>query len=482
MYKPRMALFLSVPKFGSKTERIDYSARVLSAKWTRNDHLKADELTVTLDWRDGGVDPRIMRDARCQFYLWDAERYGEDVTEAVHQDAYRFSGIAYKVQRKLSEHSRTVDISFHDYTSLFLGVRPFPSEGRPDWTDTLETAWAKICDHTGYKDLESGKWVSSVEALRDKIKIEDPELQGKTLKEIEPSRYHAVSKPTFPLNCDGWTVWQYICGSLGLVTYIDKDECIVSSAPEHFTVYDAPFLIYGDNIIELEEETDATITMKGVHLISFDHLNGKIIEAVYPPPGDPRLKAHRAIAKRALKEGRDPNLNEVSPDYEPYYVWEIQTQAALEKKAQAVYEERKRQQLDGKLKTGEMVVFDAKENEIDLLDLRAGDAIRVGLTEESFDVLRSLPGDADRIRYLVDHCGYTETVAFLVVDNMKDVQIGVPFFHVKQVEVSFEEENFVVEIGYHNLILEQKSNDPPVDPNQLSALEAAQVRAQKRQF
>lgn len=450
IYKPRAELTLSIPKFGSRTEFITLNPRVIAAKWTRNNHLVADELTVKIGWKESGVDPRVMKYARCGFALWDAIADGENPNpEAV----LRFTGIAHKAKRHLAENGWEVEIDFLDYTSMFIGMKPFPTSGMPEWSDTLDSAWKKICDHTGFKDPATGKIVSSVEALRDGLTLLVPSLEGKTLGEVVADRFHAVSKPTPPLNSDAWAVWQYVICSLGLISYIDKNLCIVTDTTEHYLPENAPKLIYGENILEFEEESDSGITNKGVLLKSFDPLKGRVIEAAYPPPGDDRLRTRRAVANRAAKEGREPTLNELSADYEEFNSFDVTDQAALERKAEKVYEERKRQEIRGKIKTREMVLFNPAGDTVSTLDLSAGDAIVVGIDQDTKDALSAIGDPNARIQYLVERCGYEENLARLIVEASESTQLKSPVFHIKTLAVDLQPESFDIDIDYHNLIV-----------------------------
>lgn len=452
IYKPRMKMTIHVPKFGSRTEALDLQPRIISAKWTRNNHLKADELTVGIGWKEGGVEPRLMKNATCGFWLWDAIEDGEE--PANDEGFLRFTGVGHKATRKLTENGWVVEIDFLDYTSFFINMRPFPSAGMPEWSDTLPILWQKICDNVGFKDPATGKIVSSVEALRDKLDILIPGFENVAIGQIINPRFHAVSKPTVPTNADAWAVWQYMICALGLISYIDKDRCIVTDTTEHYRTAEAPHLIQGENIYEFEEASDSGISNKGVLLKSFDPLAGHIIEAVYPPPGDDRLKQRRAVARRSQKEGRDPSLNELSGDYEEFESFDVTTQAALDRKAEKVYEERKRQEMQGRIKTMEMRLTGPNGEFHDVFDLTAGDPVMVSVDQESRDVLDNvLLSDEDRVRYLTDCCGYVENLARIIVQAAKQYQLKAPVFHIKQIAVDFGPDKFDVEIEYHNLIV-----------------------------
>lgn len=464
-HKIQTVLQLDVPKGQSRTEFVVLHPRVIEAKWSRNHHLMADELTVSIGWKEGGVDPRTIKNARCAFWMWDAN--AEDFESDKH---LRFAGICTKHSRKLHENGWVVEMTFHDYTTLFLNNKPLKTSGMPEYSDTLGVIWEKICDNTGWQDPANDKIVSSVGALKNNLIFMNPDLRGRTLGELVNKRMHAIAKPTPKHGASSWDVWQYCCAALGLVSYIDGDKCIVTDTTEHFGKANAPRAIYGQNIHSLEETTDATMSNKGVLLKSLDPVTFRVLEAFYPPPGDERIKTRRSAVGKKSEGGAAITENEVSGEYEEFNRFDITDQTALERAAEDTYEQRSRQELEGSFKTAEVFLysenieadpqgFDAAAT-IPIFDLRTGDPIRVELEPGLRDLLEDIGskatwGDAtaDQIRYLVDRCDYDEDVAELIVANLKIDEFRSTIFHVKTLEVDLKSESFEVEIKFHNLIL-----------------------------
>lgn len=453
LYKPTVALSLSVPKAGSRTDFINIQPQVISAKLTKNHHLIADELTVTIGWNEGGIDPREMKSSRGQFYLWDAVKYpnAEDNLEPHLQ----FVGIAHKVTRKASDQKMEVEMSFRDYTSLFLDMKPFPSAGMPKWTDSLDTIWKRICDNTGYKDPSTGKIVSNVEALKPNLIVRTEAARDKILGDIVHKRFHEISAPAPKTGSDAWAVWQWCVGSLGLISFIEGENCIITDTTEQFGQQRAAALIWGKNIIELEETAEAAVTNKGILVKGWDPVNWRVIEATFPKPDDDRLKVRRTIANRAAKENRNPSINELSADYEEFEMPWVMNQEVLDRIAESVYEQRMRQQIDGKIKTAEMVLFDKDGlNEINILELKSGDPLVVGIAEDCKDILTNFAGNENAaLSYLINNLKYNRDLAELVLANIDSIQTKSPIFHVKTVQCTLEPDKFEVEIDYQNLIV-----------------------------
>lgn len=468
-YKPRAEIELRVPPWGSSgdtTKDIVWSPKIISLKWTRNSHLESDELTVEIHYMEGGVDPRMIKHARCSMWMWDALREDLDVTKHL-----RFTGICKKASRKLGTDGYTIELTFHDYTTFFLMMKPFPTKYMPEYTDTLPQIWAKICDGTGYRDRLSGDIKSSVSALKNALVFSVRDANGNpdatleanvrnaTLGSLVSSRFHKIAKPSPPNRCDAWAVWQWCIASLGLVSQIDRNQVVVSNYSEFYGQRDAARLIYGQNVNSFDETADTHVSMKGILGKSFDPLKGVLIESAYPPPDDPFIKKSRAAVKR-IQKGVNDALNETSADYEEYNFHWITEQAALDNYVRAAWEEFHRQEIKGKIGTDEMEVYressttdPTKLEPVSLLDFSSGDCIRIGMDETTYEALKNLKSEDERVRYLQERAGYIEEVARLVARNIHNKAIASPIMHVRTLSVEYGWGKFHVDIEFHNRVL-----------------------------
>lgn len=461
-YKPRAYAQITVPYWGSNaTEEITIDATVLSAKWVKNHHLAADELSVTIPYAEGGIDPRMIKHGRIRFWMWDDAFEPLDLWKHM-----RFLGICKKASRKLTDQGWAIDMTFHDFTTFFLMMKPFPSDGMPEWTDTLPQIWAKICDNVGYRDISGKRIVSNVAALKDSIEFFPPTLATKTLGEIVNERFLKISKPTPKVHSDAWAVWQYCVQSLGLVSYIDRDRCVVTPTNEYYKPTDAPQLIYGQNILGFEEHADTHVAHKGLLGKSFDIARGRVLESAWPPPDDPFIKKSRAVVKRALKNGTEVGVNETSGDYEEYNFPEVSDQATLDARVREAWEEFSRQEMKGKIRTRELRLPDANgKPTVDILSLNAGDCISVGMDHDARDGLDfSMPLNA-RIAHLMETQGYIYEVASLVARNISQRAFDSPIFHVETLEVELRHDSIDIDISYHNKVNLSGTYDPDGGPD-----------------
>ncbi len=468
-YRPRMACVIRVPIFEKNnrlsalahgSNSVDIPLVVRTAKLTKNDANHADELSIEVDSRDVGlVDPRWLKSCTCDFWIGDAGATGAFTAD---EKTHQFTGVCIKVSRVArGDGGFSFMLDFQDYTSFFIAQKPYVTAGIPTWGDSLQKAWERICDHTGFWDVEQQKIVSSVSLLRDRLVFpvqpsgrpdnlsvqnanKDTVIGEKSV--LEQIRKHGL--PDFSNGKSSWDVWVYFINALGLMTFIDKDTCVVTTTTEHFSSTKTPVLIWGDNIAELEEHVDCS-THKGVWVVSYDGINGRVLEAFAPPPGDPQIFIKRAKATTKTKvEPTEPSTGDYTI-LEYHGITDIDT---LQNLANRVFEEYSRQDLQGQIKSMELSVEGVDGSLIDLLKLSAGDLIRVEIDPKAKEMLSSTNSDERKLSYLVKERGYSEQVANLIIQNSASLQVLKRDFHVKTLTVNLSDTEFSIELAYQNLI------------------------------
>lgn len=448
LYRPRVACKLHVPPLGTRDETVDLPIRPRRVILEYNDHNHADTCSISAEWRDVGVDPRFLKSATAEVWIGNADDF--DVFTP-NESTSRFIGIMTQPKRSAKEgNGFEVSLEFQDYTALFLEQKPFPSKGLPTYRDSLADAWRKICDHTGPLD-DDGETLSSVEVLRDRLETRGGVSPNLVLGGAVAARFAKLASVPMKQGADAWAVWQQCVGMMGLISFIDRDRCVVTTSTEHFAPDSAPRLVWGRNILELEESANAKFSDKGVAITSFDPLTGTTLEAFYPPPGDDRIRRERIAAGK--KKARPPAFPSERYDFFEYHgVTDPDRLAAIAKRA---WEERSRQELEGRFVTSEMFVDSVSAESFDLLALRSGDNVRVEIDPTDKETLSSLGSDTRRIEYLTDR-GYRFEVAQLIVRNMKEAGRLDPTFHAGRVRVEFSADGdggkFEVSVDYHNRI------------------------------
>lgn len=447
-YYPRMRCALQVPIYGTRAQRdrlarsdelISFEVQPITAQLELNDHNHADRLTMTVDWRVGGVDPKLIDDAVVEFHMGDAKGL-EDGWETSRRTC-RFIGLMREISTSRGDDGQTVTITAVDYTTLFLEANPFGSRGIPNYSMTLREAWAQIVSE-----------VSGAEFLANRIRFEGGPTGNEVLGAAVSQRFAKLAKVPAHPKTDAWAVWQQCVGMLGLVSFFRLDECIVTTATNLYTEQNAPIFVWGRNILQWEETRNGAQRRKGIMLSSFDPESGKAIEAVYPPNADKQVKRKKAPA---VSVGNSAPAPVEDDDREVLQYPAVTSQSQLDKIAQQIWEERSRQELEGKIETKEMSTLTESGYELDVLEIRAGDSIRIAIADDERSLLASFDNDSQRVAYLMSF-GYERGVAVLIVEGMSDLHRLESKFYVTSAlfELSSQGDDveFKAEFSYVNRI------------------------------
>lgn len=426
-------------------ETVDLPVRVRAFTLERNDHFTADSLRITVDHNDAGVDPRFLKNATLQFWAGTAD---EDGNWEPRDSNYRFIGVVKHVNRKMEEGGLAVEIEAHDYTSLYLAQKPYASNGYPHLNCTLADAWVQVCDHVGFWDISTGKMVSNVEAMKTRLVFRGGVDGSRIIGEGVPERVRNFGRLPRKNGETAWDVWSRCCFCLGLITFFDKDQIIITTSTEHFSVETAPALILGENILDCDEVVDTAVTNKGVGLVSYDTETGNTIEAYYPPPGDVRVNVKRGVARRKGYKPSDVQADQ----YNVYEYHDITDLDLLQKIAQRAYEERARQEIQGSVKSAEPFLYMPDGSKVDLLDLTSGDNIKVQIDPESLELLRN-EGSLFARKRLIE-MGYDRDIAKLIAKNLDSLGVINSNMHTRQIITHFDAdgETYEVTIKYWNTI------------------------------
>ncbi len=465
IYKPRYIFKMIVPVYGSTSEKsaqarglttTELFVRCRSIKLQRNDHHTADVLQVEAEWADSGIDPRFIKHATG--ILWMGNATGDDGLLDMSESNHRFTGTATRVTRSNRNGTGfSVSMEFHDHTRFFLD-NVLVQDGYPNYSMNLLEAWNHICRNTGWSDVHTQDIVSVVEKFYDRIQFRGIASPGPVIGRAVFDRFAKLGKieANSEKKATSWDIWKKICGEMGLITYIDREWCVVTTTTEHYAVdhnpdpdvavreqRNSPRLVWGKNIIEVEETSESGMSSKGVCVTSFDARTNTVLEAFYPAPGDERIRIKKGEAKR-----KDFNRDDLrSGEYDVYEYNTITDTRLLKIQAQVAYEERARQELQGRLKTAEMEL-----DGVDLLDLMVGMSIRVDMDPDDKELLQNrYPTESERMDHLID-LGYSRDGAALIVRNLEAFPNLTPVFHIAEAHFDLDDDSFEIEIKYHNLI------------------------------
>lgn len=444
-YRPRALLRLTIPlPKGDDFEAFTYDVPVLAARHVSNDHNHADTLSVTVDWLDAGVDPRFIAGGTCEYYAAHVEAGGELQPS---EDSLRFVGRMVKPARASKGDTLSVSLEFHDYTSFFLLAKPVATDGIPLFSETLGEAWVRLCNHVpGTEELADNLELRGLDALPVLGQAVAPRFRGKGRLHIQPG-------------ADAWSIWQQAVGSVGLISYFDRDRCVVTTAEDYYTAGAPPRLVWGQNLLEFSEERNNDRALRGVGITSFDPIAGEAIEAIWNPLAAVRQRLKKKTAAKGF-QGRSRNKKakpiDEAKDCDIFAVPGITDYDAALALAKRVYEERSRQELEGTAVTVDMTAPDADGDEFDLLALRSGDTLDVRFLDTDTSLfLRGFSSTQDRAAYLIER-GYAEPVARVIAANVDRLTDKSSLFYCKTVTTSLESTadggSFRLEIAFCNKI------------------------------
>lgn len=472
-YRPRALGKIRVPVMGTTSTRlghagdrttVEFNFPIVKCRITKNDFNVADECTIDVSYDQIGTDPRLLSNAILNVYMGDAP--SSSPWQPTHDDL-RFVGILQTPERKLSESERTMTLKAVDYTSMFLAMKPYPVDtGTPKYTMTLRQAWQLVCDNTGFYDFTTGdgKITSSVAELRDSIKgVPDDSILDEPIAKGVLSRVAAIGHVQVVEHDDAWSVWRHCCDVLGLLTWIDADVCYVSAASDYYSSKDPAVFVYGLNVKEASESRDvASLNGKGMHLTTFDPLSGHTLESFFPHRNDSRVVKKRL---NATKSGTSPKARVGVPGLAPVTDYEHQVypypcnQASLDEACERVWEERSRQELEGRFQTGEMSVKSAAGKDVDVLAIKHGDQIVLKLEQVALDEMRRQPSLRAKVGYLVGR-GFNVSTATLIAQDQGFLQGLLDTYFVRELSIDFDAqaEQFGVEVAYCSRISPNTGN------------------------
>lgn len=469
LYRPRAFMQLTLPGSGDDTENpVSFPVRIQSFNLTVNDHTHADELRAVFDWHDAGIDPRILSTAIGSLYV--GNETDEDLWTPGEEDL-RFIGRMTAAKRHGGgDRPLAVEAHFLDYTSFFIQAKPFATKGIPRLDQTVADAWVTLIG--GFEDEEG---LNPVGELVTSIEFRGLASPGPVIGKATAARFRkAGARVHVDPKKDAWGIWQDVVGSVGLISYWDRDLLVVTTALDLYTGDNRPVFLWGRNILTFNEERTNNFERKGVAITSFDPVTGTTIEALWPPVGDKRL--NRKIAKPAAAAkggghghggGKGKAPNPAAGEHRDTFQFSgITDPDALLELAKTAYMQRSRQEFTGSITTAEMLVETegADDNRADragtydVLSLRSGDTVVIQIDEADWagqDILDSLPSRGERILYFVER-GYSGDVARLLAGNLEALVSTRAEFYVKGLAVEFsvtdEGGSFQVTINYCNKI------------------------------
>ena len=386
---------------------IIFSVLPLEVEIARNTVKDADTATITIDFRDVPVDPRIIRACLVTVTvgLVDADEFEAGVTEQkLRDDGSLFSIVDRNPGQELSFQS----------TTRYIG---FAEEWNVDFTDDGDTIKIMCRDVSGLlrdQKLPEGRGIdmnlpiaqgvegllNSFSSLRgllvkfgtpvdegDPLEVLVPDfgpVPSESIPEAQKSRKGKQAKAKRRGN-QRQSVWDHlldVCNKLGLVpsmrgfTLFLLEPRVLSS-----NLRDARRMVWGRNIKRLGfARKMGGVKSDTIEVRSFDASIGRTRWARYPVLDNEPSSG--ILGKEGSPQPVVSRPNDVSPNGSPqeqvltYFVGAVSDLETLERIAQNTFNEISRQEIEGSLETDEVDSFDS-QREGDLLDLQPGEAVRI---------------------------------------------------------------------------------------------------------
>jgi hypothetical protein len=464
-YRPRWAATIYLSGIYNDTEAVELPLLVRQAEWTHNDHMRADELVIVVDVADIGLDPRMFENGIVYFYVGNADDKG--AWEPSERNM-RFIGRVTRAKRVgPAEGDHTIEFHCLDYTSFFLLTKPVAAVAMPKLTMTLLDAWKLLCEH-----------VPGAETLSTNVVFDGVPSPGPKLGEGTSSRFLTAGANLVPVSpdADAWAIWQQCVGMLGLVSYFELDHVVVTTSTNYFGDDERPTFVRGRDILSFEEERNNDFERVGVGVQCFDPIRRHLIEAVYPPAGDKRLKTRRvspgsggnvhagalagpeAAKKRKTNSKATPKLAEDESKRIWFQVENVTDMKHLLRVATVAYNNLSVQSFQGQMTTAEMIGTTQTGAPRDLLDLKCGSSIivRVDELDEDLALIGQQAGGESYIKQRLLQLGYQPALATLVAKNAVKAASLRAEFYLKQLRVTMETDDsngtFELELQYMNKI------------------------------
>jgi hypothetical protein len=219
---------------------------------------------------------------------------------------------------------------------------------------------------------------------------------------------------------------------------------------------DSKQFVYGHNVTSMEMKRKIG-RMKDINLklVSMNpRLSTPVIECYIPREATPDFKRRLKLPDGDIMIERiNPEGDkEKEPEPAPFISFNIPrapSKNRLIEIGESIFEEMSRQQIEGKIKTGEMLVRDRNGLEFDLTKLRIGTPIELRIDNSDLVGMRDVDAEDDRRNYLIKR-GYAPEVAAYLAKAFTGFESP---FYTKAVEMSMSaDDGFSLSIDFINFI------------------------------
>lgn len=362
-----------------------FTAIPRSVEVQRNSSRKADTASVTLDYRDFPLDPRLIRDITVSIHL---ESVLDPELPLVPTPLnLRFYGRVDVPRVSLSSSGQTVRLECRDFTGIWLDKKwPGKNAATGLYTNPCPVGTTLQMMVEAMRLQVTPNTLPAV--FLNSAGLPDPSIAATDMHRLI-GRDFFVSKE----DDNAWGVLSAICDKLGLVPCWNLGTLEIRS-PTLSSVRNA-VMVYGQNVERLEFERDLRQNQgKQVVIRCYNEVLGQVLTAIWPLPVSPDYSLVARLNPGPTEGSEKPKTTieqvqySVTGPYDP---------ATLQVLARRVWTEMRQNQLAGELETRDMTDLIG----FDLLPLANGDRLTCQLgTEDQAAISHMSPAEA--IAFLSD--------------------------------------------------------------------------------
>lgn len=467
-YYPQAALSLRIlfEDFGATDplsgDTLEFNCIPKDVTVSINDYTKADTFSCTLDYKNFPFDPRTIRSLGVSIFLEDIlaqvqERSGAPKQiQPIHNLKLNrsnavFLGFADEDTIRFDEENREVSFEGRDFTSLLIDT-PWDSK------QTLQK-------NTFFENMIQNILVR-LPSTKD-IKVD---LRGiddiPPLARLEPDYNPLSGEKNRKKNETYWDVIQDLARIAGLIIFMELDKLIITKPNALYDKSEVKHFVWGKNLTNLEFKRKLGRTKDfnvGVRSLAVE--NKEVVEAIIPREGTYAWSISTGIPLKDVKtvtyDTHGKKQEKVAPAI-MFRVPNIRNKAHLVSVGENIFEELSRQQIEGSLETGDMVVKTGERQEgpfassfmsfmsdFDITKIRIATPIELRIEDEELRMLQRTKGMNNKIAYLMGR-GYKFKVASAIASAMDRFSTT---FYTKAIEYRLSaNEGFSCNINFINWI------------------------------
>ncbi len=433
-----------------------------------NNYKEADTARITLDYKTFPFEPRVIRTIKVTAYMANMEGLLDEKLQPIRlfplnpkdtsdasikkyqeqlKDRVVFVGFADESTIQFNRDTREVVIECRDQTSLLIDTKH--SKSILDLNLGLTALIQKIL-----------RTYKSTEPLADRIEFRPPELETSVPNLAAASTDIGDAKKNSRKSESSWDVIVDLCNRVALVPFIELDKLIITRPKVIYNYSDKILFVWGKNITNMRIKRKIGRN-KGLNIIVrslvVDNISAKgehVIQVKYPFD-----KTGKAQTVKKIVDGK---VEEEEAPYHVFFLPQIGDRQKLLERAEDIWEEMARQEIEGTISTKCMVLCQGTKNnaesqnikQISAMDIKMGSPIDVKIDTKDLEALSQVRGKgigAMRDK-LIELC-YPPQVANALANTYELMRkIATPLYTKKVTFKISASQGFAMDIDYINFI------------------------------